>query len=229
MKTFSNGLLIFTKKMEVEIRKEIRNYIDNEVVPLYDSFDVAHRRDHVLTVMSQAMELYSSAPEEIRSGIDPEMLLVAAACHDIGLAYGREHHHTDSARIIRSDSRLREWFSEAQIETIAMAAEDHRASGKSKPRSIYGKIVAEADRVIDPETIIRRTVQFGLTHCPELGPEEQISRVEAHLAEKYGYGGYLRLWIPWSGNAVRLDSLRRLIADPRRLRSEVRRIFFTVV
>ena len=89
--------------MIMGIRQEIREYIDRSIVPLYDAFDMAHRRDHVLTVMSQAMELYSAAPEEIRSGIDPEMLLVAAACHDLGLVNGRENHHLDSGRIIRSD------------------------------------------------------------------------------------------------------------------------------
>lgn len=39
--------------MIMEIRQEIREYIDSSIVPLYDAFDMAHRRDHVLTVMSQ--------------------------------------------------------------------------------------------------------------------------------------------------------------------------------
>ena len=199
--------------MMMGIRQEIREYIDSSIVPLYDAFDMAHRRDHVLTVMSQAMELYSTAPEEIRSGIDPEMLLVAAACHDLGLVNGRENHHLDSGRIIRSDRMLSKWFSREQVETIARAAEDHRASGKSEPRSIYGKIVAEADRVIDAGTIIRRTVQYGLTRYPELGA---------------GPGGYLRLWIPWSGNASRLEDLRALISDAASLHAAVSRVFFTL-
>ena len=210
--------------MEKQIRQEINDFIDNEIVPLYDSFDPAHRRDHALTVIRQAMRLYLTAPDALKSGIDPEVLVMAA-----GLVNGRENHHLDSGAIIRSDSRLRKWFDPIQIETIAQAAEDHRASGRSEPRSIYGKLVAEADRVIDCETIIRRTIQFGWTHYPELGPEEQISRAENHLAEKYGYGGYLKLWIPWSDNAARLDSLRSLISDPVRLHSEVQRIYFSIL
>ena len=126
---------------------------------------------------------------------------------------GRENHHTDSGIIIRNDSRLKEWFTQEQIELIAQAAEDHRASGKSAPRSIYGKIVAEADRVIDGETIILRTVQFGFTHYPDLGREGHIDRAVAHLKEKYGRGGYLKLWIPWSDNAARLSELQDIIAD----------------
>ena len=117
------------------------------------------------------------------------MLFVAAACHDLGLANGRERHHIDSGAIIRSNLKLKEWFSEEQIETIAQAAEDHRASGKSAPRSIYGMLVAEADRVIEGETIIRRTIQFGLNNYPDLDREGHIKRAIGHLKEKYGRGG----------------------------------------
>ena len=51
------------------------------------------------------------------------------------------------------------------------AVEDHRASNKHVPRSIYGKIVAEADRIIDPDITLRRTVQYGLSNYPELDKE----------------------------------------------------------
>ena len=130
------------------VREEIVSFIESEIVPRYDGFDPAHRRDHVMTVMSQAMELYSRAPEDVKKGMDQEVLLMAAACHDLGLVNGRESHHLDSGKIIRSDERLRKWFDDGQIETIAQAAEDHRAFGKSEPRSIYGKMVAEADRAL---------------------------------------------------------------------------------
>lgn len=153
--------------------------------------------------------------------VDRMLLLTAAACHDLGLVNGRENHHTDSGAIIRQDARLRKWFSEEEIETIAQAAEDHRASGKGAPRSIYGMIVAEADRVIEGDTIIRRTIQFGQKHYPELCREEQIERAIAHLKEKYGRGGYLKLWIPWSDNAVRLNALQDVIADEKAVREKV--------
>ena len=74
-------------------------------------------------------------------------------------------------------------------------------------------LVAEADRVIDGETIIRRTIQFGFKHYPDLGREGHIERAVSHLREKYGRGGYLKLWIPWSDNASRLAELQDIIAD----------------
>ena len=168
--------------------------------------------------------------EEVGAGsiwnapVDRMLLIMAAACHDLGLVNGRENHHLDSGIIIRQDPRLRKWFSKEEIETIAQAAEDHRASGKGAPRSIYGMIVAEADRVIEGDTIIRRTIQYGQKHYPDLCREEQIERAVAHLKEKYGRGGYLKLWIPWSDNAVRLNALQDVIADDKAVREKVAEI-----
>ena len=217
------------------IREDIVRYVFDEIVSRYAGFDPAHRENHALTVIEQAMNLMDSRAGWLKEQsaetaelwseeIDREILFVAAACHDLGLVNGRENHHTDSGIIIRNDDRLKKWFTQQQIEIIAQAAEDHRASGKSAPRSIYGKIVAEADRVIDGETIILRTVQFGFTHYPDLGREGHIERAVAHLKEKYGRGGYLKLWIPWSDNAVRLNALQDVIADDKAVREKVAEI-----
>ena len=213
----------------------LENYIYNEITSRYADFDAAHREDHVSTVISQALELLDRMPSwlqdhpEARESwdmpVDRNVLLAAAACHDLGLVNGRDNHHLDSRKIIRDDARLREWFDEGQIETIAQAAEDHRASGKSAPRSIYGMLVAEADRVIDGETIIRRTIQFGQKHYPELDREGHIERAITHLREKYGRGGYLKLWIPWSDNAARLAELQDIIADDAAIRDKVSVIY----
>lgn len=219
----------------MDINPTLEKYIFEEIVPRYASFDAAHKEDHALTVITQALELLDGRDSWVAkqaavepfwlTAVDRAMLLTAAACHDLGLVNGRERHHLDSGIIIRADQRLREWFTEEQIEVIAQAAEDHRASGKGAPRSIYGMLIAEADRVIDRETIIRRTIQFGLKHYPDLCREGQMERAREHLVEKYGRGGYLRLWIPWSSNASRLDALQDLIADPEALKLEVSRIY----
>lgn len=223
-------------KEYIGIREDIQKFVFDEIVPKYAGFDPAHKEDHALTVIEQAMVLMdrmsawrAAQNEETASNWqevpEREMLFIAAACHDLGLVNGRERHHLDSGIIIRNDPRLRQWFTEEDIETIAQAAEDHRASGKSAPRSIYGKIVAEADRVIDGETIIRRTIQFGFTHYPSLDREAHIKRAVEHLREKYGRGGYLKLWIPWSDNATRLKALQEMIADDSAVYREIVRIY----
>ena len=167
------------------MKEGLQTYIETEIIPRYHSFDKAHREDHARSVIRQALDLARYYD------VDPDIVYAAAAFHDTGLAVDRATHHLESGKIIRSDARLPEWFSPEEIECIAEAAEDHRASSKTEPRSIYGRIIAEADRLIDPMTIIRRTIQFGLSHYPELDLEGHWERTLEHLREKYGDGGYL--------------------------------------
>lgn len=192
---------------------ELVRFIEENVIPRYAGFDAAHREDHARSVIARALDLAALYP------VDAGMVYTAAACHDLGLAVDRKTHHLESGRIIREMDALGKWFSAEEREVIAQAAEDHRASSDHEPRSIYGKIVAEADRLIEPEQIIRRTVQFGLSHYPELSREGHWQRCVAHLHEKYAEGGYLRLWIPESPNAARLEELRAIIRDEAALRT----------
>jgi len=203
----------YQKMMYPMVRPDLRAYIEERVLPQYDRFDSAHGRDHALAVMARSMELAADFGDA-----DPEMVYVAAACHDIGLCRGREQHHAASGRMIREDVTLGRWFSPPQVETIAQAAEDHRASAGRPPRSLYGRLVAEADRCIEPATIVRRTAQYGLAHFPALDHEAQWRRCLAHLKEKYAAGGYLSLLIPHSRNEAKLEELRRLIGDESALR-----------
>ncbi len=194
-------------------------YIESQVIPRYAAFDKAHREDHARAVIGRALEMGR------RYDVNEDMLYTAAACHDLGLAIDRKTHHLESGRIIRSNPDLPRWFTPEQIEVIAQAAEDHRASATTPPRSIYGALVAEADRMIVPETIIRRTVQFGLSHYPGLDKEGHWQRTLEHLHEKYAEGGYLHLLIPGSPNEAPLARLREIIRDEPALRRIFEEVF----
>ena len=185
----------------------MKRYIETEILPRYEAFDKAHQRDHADYVIRQSLELAK------HYDVDMDMVYAIAAYHDTGLAVDRKTHHLESGKIVRNDKRLVEWFTEDQIEIMAQAVEDHRASNTNEPRSIYGKIVAEADRQIDGMTILRRTIQFGLNHYPDLDREGHWGRTLEHINEKYAEGGYLRLWIPESPNAVRLREFQTMIKD----------------
>lgn len=193
--------------------KILVNYIEAEIIPRYAAFDRAHGIDHVRTVIEQSLALAA------HYDVDLDLVYAIAAFHDTGLARGREWHHIASAEILASDETMMQWFTNEQMAVMCEAVEDHRASSDHEPRTIYGRIVAEADRVIEPRTIIRRTVQYGLANYPELDREGHFARCLAHLQKKYAEGGYLRLWIAESENALRLEALRTLIRDPQRLRA----------
>lgn len=189
------------------VPNDLKQWVERNVLPQYDSFDAAHRRDHARRVIARAMTMEASA-----------LVYIAAAMHDLGLANGRERHHLESGRIIRSCQALHNWFSDNEIEQIAQAAEDHRASATTPPRSMLGCIVAEADRDIEPETIVRRTVEYGISHYPELDCNGHWQRTLQHLEEKYSERGYIKLWLDKSPNAAPLNELRALISDHEHLR-----------
>lgn len=198
---------------------ELQRHIEQEIIPLYDHFDKAHQRDHVRMVIRQSMDLAS------QMDVNLDMVYAIAAYHDIGLCEGREHHHKVSARMLLADAELRKWFQENELKVMAEAVEDHRASSDHTPRSIYGRIVAEADRFIEPDTILRRTVQYGMKHYPQLDKEGHYKRMLQHLHEKYGRNGYLRLWFDHSPNAARLEKLRQMMEDETLLRQKFETIF----
>lgn len=187
---------------------QLRDYIEKEILPRYESYDAAHRLDHIGEVIRRSADLARNYD------VNPDMVYAIAAYHDLGICEGRETHHLTSARMMREDKNLRQWFSESQIETMAQAVEDHRASAKREPRSIYGRIVAEADRQIDADTIVRRTVQYGLDNYPEFDRAGQLSRFKEHIAEKYARGGYLKIWIPGGENDVKLQAFQNEIERP---------------
>jgi uncharacterized protein len=185
----------------------IVEYIDENIIPLYRNFDAAHREDHVRSVINASLKMAG------HYDLNVEMVYVIAAFHDTGLIIDRENHHLESGTIVRNDPMILGLFSAEQVEIMAQAVEDHRASNKKEPRSIYGKIVAEADRLIESTDIVRRTIQYGLSHYPSLDKEGIWKRTIEHLHEKYAEGGYLRLWIPESDNGTELKKLQTLIKD----------------
>lgn len=204
--------LLNIQDMKRRVSQDLAAYVEAEILPRYDAFDPAHRRDHILKVIDNSLSLAE------HYDVDPDMIYAIAAFHDLGVAKGRERHHIESGIIVENDPWLKSRFSPEQIHLMKEAVEDHRASNTWEPRSIYGKIVAEADRDIVPEQVIKRTIQYGKAHYPEMDRERQYERFVKHIEGKYGTGGYLHLWLPQSPNASRLAELRSIIADKDRLR-----------
>lgn len=202
------------------IPESLTKYIETEIIPRYRNFDKAHNLSHVQTVIEESLSLASQHPEA-----DKRLVYTIAAYHDTGLCRDRATHHLVSGEILMADNSLRQWFTEEELLTMKEAVEDHRASTDHEPRSIYGRIVAEADRIIDTDITLRRTVQFGLKHYPEADIDWHYQRFHKHLMEKYAPGGYLKLWFPESKNAERLKELQAIIADETRLKDIFNALF----
>ena len=198
---------------------DLIEFVETQILPQYAQFDKAHNMEHATRVIRRSLDLAR------KIGANLDMAYAIAAYHDLGLSGPRAIHHITSGKILIQDARLKRWFSKDQLQMMKEAVEDHRASASRTPRSIYGKIVAEADRDIDPETVIRRTIQYGLANYPELDMENQWRRFMDHMNEKYSVNGYIRLWIQGSENERKLNELRALIAEPDKMRKVFDKLF----
>ena len=198
---------------------DLVEFVETQILPQYANFDRAHNLEHVTRVIRRSMEMVKI------TGADINMAYVIAAYHDLGMSGPRAIHHLTGGKILANDARLKRWFTKEQIKMMKEAVEDHRASASHAPRSLYGKIVAEADRDISVDIVIRRTIQYGLGNYPELDTEGHWKRFKQHLDEKYSVNGYIRLWLPHSPNERSLNELRELIASPQQLRERFEQIF----
>ena len=198
---------------------DLVEFIETQILPQYQQFDRAHNMEHVTRVIRSSLQLAQ------QTGADVDMVYTIAAYHDLGLTGPRAIHHLTSGKILMADARLKRWFSPEQLRLMKEAVEEHRASASRAPRSIFGKIVAEADRDLEPTTVIRRTIQFGLANYAHLDRESHWQRLLQHLEEKYSTRGYIHLWISGSQNERWLNELRELIEHPNNMRPIFDKIF----
>lgn len=201
---------------------DLMEFVEKNILPRYAAFDKAHNLTHINRVISRSLELAS------KIGADADMAYAIAAYHDLGLEGPRAVHHLTSGKILAADQRLQKWFTNEQLKIMKEAVEDHRASTSHTPRSLYGKIVAEADRDLEPSIVFRRTIEYGIDHYPEKNKEEQWQRFLSHMENKYSSHGYIRLWLPNSPNEQNLKRIRELISAPQLLRKEFDRIYALV-
>lgn len=161
---------------------------------MYDAFDGGHGRSHIERVRNLAVKLATIyAPDKV------ELAYVAATLHDIGLAQGRDNHEINGAAYLLKEQPLIEAFSSDELNEIAEAVREHRASS-GNPQSILAKIISDADKVSDstPEAM-QRAYEFGKAHFPNLTDEQQIMRAAEHLKEKFGPEGTgSRMYFPES-------------------------------
>lgn len=198
---------------------DLMEFVETNILPRYNAFDRAHNLVHANRVISRSIAIAR------QQGADLDMAYAIAAYHDLGLEGPRAIHHLTSGKILAADARLKRWFSPQQIVIMKEAVEDHRASASHSPRSIYGRIVAEADRDMEPETVFRRTIQYGLEHYPEKSAEEHWERFMEHMQNKYSEHGYIKLWIANSPNLEHQKTIQRLINTPQELRKIFNRLF----
>ena len=91
------------------MNKQIKEYIENNILPQYHNFDKGHNIDHVKTVIEESLKLADGLE------VNTDMVYTIAAYHDLGLLKDRKTHHLVSGEILQADKELTNWFTNEQI------------------------------------------------------------------------------------------------------------------
>lgn len=206
------------------IRKDLLAYINSEIKPQYKGFDKAHGMAHYKFVTSNCVE-YGN--ELIKQGhnVNLEIAYVVGAYHDVGISKGREGHAKSSGAIVRSDVGLKKFYDKETIEMIAQAVEDHSSHLEYEPRSIYGKIVADADRNNTMYLVFSRPIKYGIKNESYRNRESHIDRVYEFVNEKFGRNGYVKYWLNIPQTRKEQEAVWKLLDDEKMCKLYIAGIF----
>lgn len=203
------------------VKAQILEYIGEKIFPIYENDNGAHGISHIKQVINRSFELMRIS----QLNLNPNMVYVIAAYHDLGHHIEAKTHEKISAEMFIEDENMKKWFTEEERNIIKEAIEDHRASSNHEPRSVYGKLVSTADRTImSIEEYIRRTYLYGLKHYPELSTEERVNRIYEHLNKKYGETGYAKMYFQDQKLIDALDRIREELKDKEHFKEKTRKM-----
>lgn len=176
--------------MSIIINPELIKYIEEEIFPIYDTFDKGHDLNHIKAVIERALILAKNIDD-----INMNIVYASSALHDIGIKVQRKNHALYSGLFVEQNPELKNFFDSEEIKIIKEAVEDHSTSKGIEPRSIYGKIVCDADKDNDLETSLLRAYEFTKKYYPDYNDEECMKNVFEQLNFKFGVNGKVRFWI----------------------------------
>lgn len=193
------------------INKELKQYMESNILPQYDDNIGGHGKEHIETVIQRSFEII----EEFDLNVNKDMVYTIAAFHDIGYKENPDKHEEESSKRFEEDENMRRFFTEEQIKIISEAITDHRASLEYEARSDYGKIVSSADRETSVEHMLTRSLLFQSDKLASQKPtiEQVIEASYKKLSSKYGKGGYAKMYYPDKKYTEYLEMMQFLLEN----------------
>jgi uncharacterized protein len=192
------------------INKELKEYIEEHILNLYNNFDEAHTINHARDVIEKSLKLSA-----FFKNIDENLVYVIGAYHDVGLALGdRKNHHIKSESFVRNDNNLKMFFGDEEIDIIAIACKEHRTSVQETPSSIYSCIVCDADGTDPIEIMIERSYKFTVKSYNDEVLEDTnkiYEDVYSHLKSKYGKNGYCKYHLKESYELFNRKEIEKIV------------------
>lgn len=194
------------------MRTEVLAHLMENVFPNYYLNDEGHGLSHIAYVLRRSVYFAKQAMEEYPD-TNLEFVEIVAIYHDAGHHIDKKNHEKVSAEMLREDKGLEKFFTADEIELMAEAVEDHRASADHEPRSIYGKIVSTADRSNSIENCLERTYTYRRKNNPGTSDDEIFEESYKHLVQKFGPEGYAKFYFHDEEYEQFLREMRSLLSD----------------
>ncbi len=193
------------------IDKKIKDYIEDNVLPLYNDNIGGHGKEHILSVIDRSFEIM----EEFKLNVNPNIVYVAAAYHDIGYKDDPDNHEQVSSLLFLADKKMQSFFTLEEIKLISEAIVDHRASLEYEARSVYGKIVSSADRAISVEGMLTRSLCYQKDKHKDENPSlnQVIEYSYKKLYSKYSTNGYAKMYYPDKKYKDYLQEMQSILED----------------
>ncbi|MGN1341776.1 MAG: HD domain-containing protein [Bacilli bacterium] len=171
----------------MHVTKELKDYIEQQILPIYEKNDTGHGIEHIKYVVKRSLEFANQFPH-----INLDMVYAIASFHDVAHHIDKDKHEILSAKLFYENEKMKDFFDDKQRIIIKEAIEDHRASLEYEPRSDYGKIISSADRTTNIESVLNRTHSYTTKHYRDLDLCQMVERSYNHMLKKYGGNGYAK-------------------------------------
>lgn len=207
----------------------LQTYLEEVILPKYAACDEGHRQDHILYVLNRSVAFATqwNASHPTAEQVNLDMVKTIAVFHDLGLTVAdRKVHHIVSAQLLMADTTIAQFFTEEQRSIMADAVEDHRASHDGEPRTVYGRIVSQADRDVSSDSFLTRMYIHRRNNPDFRNFWEMRMDAYKYMSEKYGQNGYgtEKFWFNDNGFDEFIKTMKHYIDDPYDFANNFRRI-----
>ena len=209
------------------ITLSLKKYIEDTYPKLYKKVDSVHQWEtHISNVVKYSLQIAEDITKTRAMDINFDIVYVVAALHDIGLLIERKNHEVHSRKFIETKikQKLKSWFSEDEIEVIGTAVEDHRGSSDSLPRTIYGEIVYDADKIHTLDELLIRTWNYRINCFPYLNTVDKvIEDICKEMDKDYRHGHKSKIKMPESIliNKPFQNEISKIAINKERLRNKI--------
>ena len=188
---------------------KLKEYIKNNIFPLYDNNYIGDGLDRIKYVIDRSKNVIKENNLKVKNDI----LYTAICYHDIRKNSDEKEHEIISADIMFNDDFLKSYFSLEERTIIKEAIEDQRANLNKEPRNIYGRILSSASRNSSIEQCFKRSYIYGKKKNPNFSDEEVYENAYKVLLSKFGENGYAKFYYKDSVYEKFLIDIRILLSN----------------